>query len=81
MNTIRLIEAWREHMLCVAADRRAAAYRYRDVGDIERAEMALDEAGDALAKANALRDLLAERDDVQVNDPRQLALMNIGEEA
>jgi hypothetical protein len=62
-----------------AAERREAAARHRMAGDTERAEIAQDDAAEALADANALRDMLAEHPDIYIPDPRHMALMADGE--
>jgi hypothetical protein len=64
--------------LCRVADLRESAARARMVGDTDRAEIAEDEAAAVLADANALRDILAERDDVLIPDPNQLSLLADG---
>jgi hypothetical protein len=77
--TARLVSL-HARLLCRAAERRAAADRHRLTGAVERAEMAQDEAAEALADANALRDALAEVGGVFIHsDPRQMVLMALGE--
>lgn len=66
-------------LLCKAAERRATALRLRDAGQVERAEMAEDEAAETLADANALRDLLADLPHVHTPHPDQLSLLNLPE--
>jgi len=64
-------------LLIRAAERRASADRLQDTQP-ERAEIAMDEAAEALADANALRDLLATLPEVHVPDERQLSLLSDG---
>jgi hypothetical protein len=77
MDTARLARM-HSRFLLTAAERRAAAARLRDT-DPERAEMALDDACEALANANALRDMLATLPGVHVPDERQISLFSDGE--
>lgn len=60
-----------------AAERRATARRLADT-DMDRAEMALDEAAASLKSANALRAILATVPEVATPDPRQLSLIADG---
>ena len=64
-------------LLLRAAERRASARRLRDT-DPDRAELAYDEADEALADANALREVLRRFDDVFVPDSRQISLFSDG---
>lgn len=64
-------------LLLRAAACRATGDRLRDT-DPDRADVAYDDAAEYLANANALRDVLAERDDVAIPDERQLSLLADG---
>jgi len=64
-----------------AAERRASADRHRMTGNSNRAEIADDEAAEALAEANALRAVLISLGAYVHEDPRQLVLLQIGEMA
>jgi len=76
MNAARLVRMHAK-LLLRAAERRESAARLRHT-DPDRAEMAADEAAEALADANALRDALALHPDVFVPDERQLSLLSDG---
>ena len=78
MNDTQRLAAIHARTLLRAAERRASADRYRLTAQIERAEMAEDEAAEELANANALRDLLATLPDVAIPDDRQLSLLSLG---
>ena len=64
-----------------AAERRASAERHTIAGQVERAEMARDEAAEALADAAALRDVLIGMGAYVHEDPRQLVLLQFPESA
>ena len=81
MNATNRLAALPARALARAAERRAAADRHRMAGDQHRAEMAADEAAEALADANALRDVLTERGAYVHDDPGQLVLFQFGEAA
>lgn len=76
MTAARLVRMHARFLLR-AAERRAAAERLRD-REPERADMALDEAAEALADANALRDMLAAHPEIHTPDERQLSLLADG---
>jgi hypothetical protein len=64
-----------------AAERRASADRHSMAGDTNRAEIASDEAAEALADAAALRDVLVTLGAYVHEDPRQLVLLQFPEAA
>lgn len=76
MSAARLVRM-HARMLMRVAERRASAERLWD-SEPDRAAMASDEAAEALADANALRDLLATLPEVHVPDERQLSLLSDG---
>lgn len=76
VSTPRLVRM-HARLLLRCAERRASAERLRD-REPERADIAADEAAEALADANALRDLLATLPEVAIPDERQLSLISDG---
>lgn len=77
MSARRLVRMHAEKLLR-CAERRETAARLRNI-DPERAEMALDDAAELLADANALREVIATMDDVFVNHPDQISLLSLGD--
>jgi hypothetical protein len=76
--SIERIAALHAGLILAAREQEAAALRYGDHGDAERADQARDYASEHRADARAIADLLARFDDVHVPQPGQLALFSDG---